>query len=278
VRKKKRVHNLIKLPEDLMKKSLMLISLGFLFAMVMPSQSFSAGIEVALGVWEQSPAGQLSFEEIDELDILDLEDDLRYDDETRIFARLKIDMPAVIPNIYLMATPMEFDEFGQKDVNFNFGDVEFRGNVPFSSELILDHFDVALFYGIPGIETATAEHLNVEIGLNIRIYDFEGTIVGTDDISGLTIKESESFTAPVPMVYLGAQLKPLEKLAIEAEARGLIIGDDKGYSLIGRLKYKVFGPLFLAAGYRYDKIDIEEDDFKLDIDFSGVFAEAGFVF
>jgi outer membrane protein len=265
---------MIKMPEDLMKKLLMLISVVFLSAMVMPSQSFSVGLEFAVGVWEQSPQGQLSYEETSELDILDLEDDLRYDDETRIFARLKIDMPLVIPNIYLMATPMDFDADSQIDRQFNFGDIVIPINEPFSSKLVLDHFDVALYYGIPGLETATADLLNVEIGINIRIYDFEGIV----DVPSLGLTESEDFTAPVPMVYLGAQLKPLEKLAIEAEARGLIIGDDKGYSLIGRLKWKFFGPLFVAGGYRLDKIDIEEDDFTLDIDFSGVFGEAGVTF
>jgi outer membrane protein len=265
---------MLKMPEDLMKKSLMLISLVFLFAMVMPSQSFSAGIEVAVGVWEQSPQGQLSLEEIDEFDILDLEDDLRYDDETRLFARLKIDMPFWIPNIYLMASPMEFDGTGQKTVDFKFGDETFQANVDFFSEMNLDHLDLSLYYGIPGLETATSELLNVEVGINIRIYDFEGKI--DQAVTGLS--ESESFTAPVPMVYLATQLKPLEKLAIEAEARGVIFGDDKVYSLIGRLKYKAFAPLFVALGYRVDKIDIEEDDFTLDIDFSGVFAEAGFAF
>jgi outer membrane protein len=262
------------MPEDLMKKSLMFVSLVFLFTMVMPSQSFSIGLEFAVGVWEQSPQGQLSFEEIFESDILDLEDDLSYDDETRLFARLKIDMPAVIPNIYLMATPMDFDADSQLNRTVKFGDIVIPINEPFSSELILDHFDVALYYGIPGLETATADLLNVEIGINVRIYDFEAEI----DVPGLGLSESESFTAPVPMVYLAAQLRPLEKLAIEAEARGIVLGDDKGYSLIGRLKFKAFGPLFLAAGYRLDKIDIEEDDFTLDIDFSGLFAEAGVVF
>jgi outer membrane protein len=257
-----------------MKKSLMFVSLVFLFAMVMPSQSFSVGLEFAVGVWEQSPQGQLSFEEISESDILDLEDDLNYDDETRLFARLKIDMPAVIPNIYLMATPMEFDGTGRKNVDFNFGDETFQADVDFFSEIILDHYDVALYYGIPGLETATADLLNVEVGINIRIYDFEGKI----DQAATGFTESESFTAPVPMVYLAAQLRPLEKLAIEAEARGLIIGDDKGYSLIGRLKWKFLKPFFIAGGYRLDKIDIEEDDFTLDIDFSGLFAEAGVVF
>jgi outer membrane protein len=271
---KKRVNNLIKLLEDLMKKSLMFVSLVFLFAMVMPSQSFSVGLEFAVGVWEQSPQGQLSFEEISELDILDLEDDLGYDDETRLFARLKIDMPAVIPNIYLMATPMDFDATSQLNRDVKFGDIVIPINEPFSSELILDHFDLALYYGIPGLETATADLLNIEIGINIRIYDFEGKV----DVPALGLTESESFTAPIPMVYLAVQLRPLEKLAIEAEARGLVIGDDKGYSLIGRLKWKVFAPLFLAAGYRLDEIDIEEDDFALDLEFSGLFAEAGFVF
>jgi outer membrane protein len=257
-----------------MKKSLMFVSLVFLFAMVMPSQSFSVGLEFAVGVWEQSPQGQLSFEEISESDILDLEDDLNYDDETRLFARLKIDMPAVIPNIYLMATPMEFDGTGRKNVDFNFGDETFQADVDFFSEIVLDHYDVALYYGIPGLETATADLLNVEVGINIRIYDFEGKI----DQAATGFTESESFTAPVPMVYLAAQLRPLEKLAIEAEARGLIIGDDKGYSLIGRLKWKFLKPFFIAGGYRLDKIDIEEDNFTLDIDFSGLFAEAGVVF
>ena len=254
-----------------MKKSLMLISLVFLFATVMPSQSFTAGVEFAVGVWEQSPQGQLSFE--NDFDNLDLEDDLSYDDETRLFARLKIDMPAVIPNIYLMATPMEFEADGQLNRNVDFGGIVIPVSEDFSSELTLDHFDLALYYGIPGLETATADLLNVEIGINIRVYDFEGKV---ELASGLT--ESEDFTAPVPMLYLAAQLRPLKKLAIEAEARGIVFGDDKGYSLIGRLKWKFLKPFFIAGGYRVDKIDVEEDDFTLDIDFSGLFAEAGVIF
>ncbi len=255
-----------------MKKLLMIISLVFLLALVGPSATYAVGVEFAVGVWEQSPQGQLSFE--NDFDNLDLEDDLNYDDETRLFARLKIDMPSVIPNIYLMATPMEFEADSQLNRDVDFGGIVIPINVPFSSELTLDHFDVALYYGIPGLETATADLLNIEIGINIRVYDFEGKV----DVPSLGLTESEDFTAPVPMVYLGAQLRPLEKLAIEVEARGIVFGDDKGYSLIGRLKWKFLKPFFIAGGYRVDKIDVEEDDFTLDIDFSGLFAEAGVVF
>jgi len=262
------------MPEELVKKSLMIISFFFLSAVMVPSITYTAGLEFAVGGWRQSPQGEFSFKEITDTDILDLEDDLNYDDETRIFGRLKIDMPLWIPNIYLMATPMKFDGIGQKTVDFNFGDETFQANVDFFSEIIMDHYDLALYYGLPFVELATAGMLNIEVGINVRLYDFEGTI--EQDAMGLA--ESESFALPIPMVYLAAQLRPLDRLAIEAEGRGVIFGNDKVYSLIGRLKLKVFGPLFIAGGYRYDKIDIDEEDVVLDIDFSGPFAEAGFVF
>ncbi|UCH24143.1 MAG: TIGR04219 family outer membrane beta-barrel protein [Deltaproteobacteria bacterium] len=255
----------------------MIISVVFLLALVGPSVTYAVGLEFAVGGWKQSPQGDLSFNEIGDVDILDLEDDLNYDDETRIFGRLKIDLPLPIPNIYLMATPMEFDGTGQKNVDFNFGDITFAGSVDFLSELTLDHLDLALYYGLPFIETATADMLNIEVGINVRIYDFEGTIEG-EDIFGVTIKESESYTLPIPMIYLAAQLRPLERLAIEGEGRGVIFGDDKIYSLIGRLKLKVFGPLFIAGGYRWDRIDIDEKDVALEMDFSGPFVEGGFAF
>ena len=44
------------------------------------------------------------------------------------------------------------------------------------------------------------------------------------------------------------------------------------------MKLKAFWPLFVAAGYRYDKVDIDEDGVEVDVDFSGIFAEAGFAF
>jgi outer membrane protein len=231
------------------KKLLMIISLLFLSVTINPSITNAIGVEFAVGGWRQSPQGQVSYKAITDTDFLDLEDDLKYDDETRIFGRLKIDMPLWIPNIYLMATPMKFDGIGQKNVDFKFGDNIFQGNIEFTSEINLDNYDLALYYGLPFVETATVGMLNVEVGVNVRLYDFEGRIEQT--ATGLV--ESESFALPIPMVYLATQFRPFDRLGIEAEGRGVIFGDDKVYSLIGRLKLKVFGPLFIAGGYRYDK-------------------------
>ena len=247
----------------------------FFLVFTVPTASYALGLELAVGGWKQSPQGYIAYEPITDNDELDLERDCKYDDETRFTGRLKIDMPLFLPNIYLMATPMEFDGTGSKTIDFNFGDETFQADVPFYSKLTLEHYDIGLYYGIPFIETITAETVNIDVGLNVRIYDFEAEV---RQDSPTFLEESESFTLPVPMVYLATQIKPVEKLAIEAEARGISYSGNQLYSLIGRVKFNVFGPVFAAAGYRYDKLKIDEEDVEVDMDFGGPFIEAGFKF
>ena len=256
-----------------MKKFMPIIILFLM--LIVPTASYAFGLELAVGGWKQSPQGYLSYEAVTANDELDLKRDCKYDDETRFTARLKIDMPLFLPNIYLMATPMEFDGTGLKTVGFNFGDDYFSANVPFYSKITFDHYDVGFYYGIPFIETLSAEKFNIDIGLNVRIFKFEAQV---RQDSPTFLEESEDFTLPVPMAYFALQIKPVDILAIEAEARGISYSGNQIYSLIGRVKFNVFGPVFAAAGYRYDKLKIDEEDVEVDIDFSGPFIEAGFKF
>jgi outer membrane protein len=237
--------------------------------MALPGSAQAFGLEIAGGAWLQSPAGQLAYEPAGTNDILDLEQDLKYEDEWRFSGRLDIDMPLFFPNIYLLVTPMEFEGNGSK--TFKFGNSNFTGN--FFSALTLNNADIALYYGIPGLEALTLDMLNIDIGINVRVYDVEAQIV-----DGATIDESVSYTLPIPMVFLALQFRPIEALALELEGRGITYKDDKAYSLIGRLRWNAAGPLFLAGGYRYDKIEIDEEGLFLDVDFSGPFAELGLAF
>jgi outer membrane protein len=242
--------------------------------MTLPGAAQAFGLEIAGGAWWQSPSGTLAYDALNSNDYLDLENDLKYEDETRFFGRLKIDMPLFFPNIYLMATPMEFEGDGIKALDFNFGNETISGSAPFYSKLNLSHGDIALYYGIPALETATANMLNIDIGINVRIYDVEAQIV--QESTGVDI--TESVTVPIPQVFLALQFRPTDFLALEAEGRGISISGNKAYSLIGRLRFNILGPLFLTGGYRYDKIDIDEEGVIIDTDFSGPFAEAGLAF
>jgi outer membrane protein len=256
------------------KKTLLFIIFTISFAMTLPDAVQAFGLEIAGGAWLQSPSGTLAYEALDPDDFLDLENDLKYEDETRFFGRLNIDMPVFIPNIYVMLTPMEFEGDGIKAFDFNFGGQVISGSAPFYSRLNLNHADIALYYGIPGLETATGDMLNIDIGINVRIYDVEARIVQESTSVDIT----ESITVPIPQVFLALQFRPTDFLALEAEGRGISISGNKAYSLIGRLRFNIVGPLFLTGGYRYDKIDIDEEGVIIDTDFSGPFAEAGLSF
>ena len=196
------------------------IAAGLLACVLIPGTVSAMGIEAAVGGWNQDPSGDLSYKQQTGLDNLSIGDNLRYGDETRIFGRVKIEMPLFFPNIYLMATPMSFDNTGSKIATFKFGNTSFDGAIPFTSRLQLDHYDVDLYYGIPGLKLVTAGILNVDVGLGARIFDFKAELTGSS--SGQTVTETEKMTLATPTLYVGIQVKPVTWLALEGEARGII--------------------------------------------------------
>ena len=240
------------------------------------SDARAVGLEMAVGGWGQSIGGTLSYSDSSIPDVIDLDNDIRFDDETKLVGRVKIDMPLVIPNIYLMAAPMEFEGTGSKSTDLTFGDITFDVDAALNSKITLNQYDVGFYYGLPFVKTATMDKLNVDVGLNIRIADFEAEITGAS--GGTTVTETKSLTLPIPMLYVGVQFEPISALAIEAEGRGIAVGDNRLYSLIGRVRYNFAGPVFLAGGYRYDKLEIDEDNVDAEIDFQGPFVELGLKF
>ena len=261
-----------------MRKSLMLTAV-LLLSLGITGHAYAWGFEIAVGGWQQSLGGELGYEiEDSNDDILNLEQDFDFDDELRLFGRAKIELPLLFPNFYLISAPMEFEGTGSKSVEIKYGDVTFASDAELDTTLTLNMHDLALYWGIPALKTATNGVFNIDLGLNVRILDLEATISGEDAVTALIVEESASGTIPVPMLYVAFQIEPIDEFAIEVEGRGLSIGGNKLYGLIGRLRYNFYGPAFVAAGYRYDKLEIDEEDIVVDVNFSGPFAELGLFF
>ncbi len=237
-------------------------------AVLLPAFSFAIGVEGSIGVWNQDPGGYISYKG----DRIDVDGDLRYGKKTRPMSKLKIDMPSILPNIYLMATPSRFEAIGRKDVEFTFGGEQFQGGVDFYSKTRLDHYDIALYYGIPGLKKLTNGVLSAELGLNVRVMDLYAKVEQNDK------SESKSVTVPIPMLYTGLQIRPVNLLSIEGELRGVAYSSNHYYDLIGRLKVKPVKYVFLAGGYRYQELKIDVSDVKSKVKLKGPFVEAGFEF
>jgi len=262
-----------------MRNAILVGALVLAFIGSQAGEAGALGLEVAAGGWQQDPTGFIASENLTVNDRIDLERDARLDQETRAMVRAKIDIPLpLIPNIYLMATPMQFEDTGLKTTNFTFGGVQFNAATPFVTDVTLNTFDIGFYYNLPFMATATVDKLNVELGLNARIVDFDGQVTGRDTITNTTVTSTESFTLPIPMIYLGVQVKPIDLIALEGEVRGISFSGNDYYDLIARLRVNAFGPLFFAGGYRHQQLTLAEEGVNADVEIKGPFLEAGFAF
>ncbi len=245
--------------------------IGFIgAAFFLSSKAAAFEIETAIGGTFLNPVGQISYNGIS----LDLKNDLKYEKVSTFTGRIKLDLPLVLPNIYITAMPLRFAETGSKNVSFQFGNQTFTAGVPFTSSLKLDHYDATLFYGIPFIETATAEKLKVQVGLNLRLIDFKAEINQTQ--TGLS--ESKSLVVPVPQAYLFLEIAPIEKIKISTDLKGIIYGDSRFYDASLLLKYQLLKFFFLGGGYKYENIRVAHNGVRTDFEFGGPALEIGFIF
>ena len=225
--------------------------------------SHPAEIEAAAGGWLHEPSGSLSYLG----EALDLRSNLNFTNETDIDARLKVHLPALLPDMYLMATFLKFQGENTLSQPFVFG-APFQAGKPFSAETRLNHFDIAAIYSlIPAHERGL---FNAHAGINLRVIHLQASITQGGQADSFTD------TFAVPLIYLGARLRASSLVRLEAEARGMALASEHYLDLIGRVKFFVLKPLFVAAGYRYEQMKIARHGFNMNAGFGGPFVEAGF--
>lgn len=207
--------------------------------------------EISVGYMQQKPNGWLQYDG----DTVDLKKDLGFDDENKGFVKAKLELPIpLIPNIYLQYIPMDFK--GDRNTTFRFDGKTFTGNV--HSEVTLDHYDIGLYYNVPMISAMTSNVFDAEVGLIVRVIDFEAKV------SDGTNSSKTDFTAPIPMLYAGLTINPFNFLSIVGEAKGITYNDNYYYDFSGELRFKfinavVFKP-FISLGYKIERLRIDDID------------------
>lgn len=246
------------------------LALALLFApLLSPAAPLSAfEIETALGYSQIYPDGDLNYKGFTKLD---LQNDLGYDKIDVFHLRVKAELPLILPNVYAQATPMRLTGTSTVGKPFQFGDQVFTANMPFTSKLNLDHYDFALFYNIPFVKTLTRDRVDAELGLNLRLIDFKGEVIQAN----ANLSQSKKLIIPVPMGYASLQIKPIDELSIDGELRAIAYAHSRYLDATGRVKYLFFDLVFLAAGYRFENIKIDQSDIHSDLRFGGPLVELG---
>jgi len=243
---------------------LLAISLGWL------TPVWALGVEAAVNLWAPTAAGSLAYQALATNDHFDLEREADMGREPNLGGRIKVDLP-ILPDLFFQATPLEFSGSGSKGTSFSFGGHTYAAGLPVNSKLVLDHYDLGLVFGVPLLETATLKTLNVDFGIIVRRQEVRAEL--SQPTTGQLARFDETYY--LPMGYLAAQVRLLKKISLEAELRGISYSGNHYYDLVGRVHVDLPGPLFLAGGWRYQKIELAEDGIQASVSFSGPFAEVG---
>ncbi len=228
----------------------------------------AANMEFSLGEWVQKPSGSIAYYG----DQLDMRSELKYGSTANLVARVRLWLPNPFPKVYLMATPLEYDETGITSRPFTFAGLPFAANVPFRSKTYLKQYDLGFFYSLPYLKKATLDRFNLDLGINARI------INARVDMRQDSAAQSKNTTYVVPMALVAAQFTPVKRVSIEAEARAMPYGQEHFYDFLGRVKFRFLNYAFLSGGYRYEDLKIDHNGVRAKIRTAGPFAEAGVEF
>jgi len=263
-------------------KKVTLLGLGSIFLLAGSSKAgFLIDFEASIGAVQQKPGGYVSYRAGSVADRIDVKNDARLGDETKPWAKFKLEHPIpIIPNIKLAYMPMKFDGSGVLTRDINWGGQTYPVNADFNLSVKLDRVDTTLYYNLPFIKTVTAGKLDIEFGLNVRTIMFDGKLSGTTT-GGQRVTEGKSITLPIPMGHLAAEIRPISLVSLVGELNYIGYKSNAYYDYVAGLRLNSHGLLrtplkpFVEVGYRYEKLKIDEQDVRTDLKVKGLYGLVG---
>lgn len=218
--------------------------------------SANAGVildaQVGLGTWMTNTSGTTNYQGGN----INLENDLGIDDSTNryFYADVNHFIP-FLPNIRIERQELKTN--ASNSTNVTFGGQTFSGNT--NTNMDLTQNDLILYWGVPGLNIATAGILNIDFGIDIKQYD------GSIELSNATQKEKVDLDFLVPMAYLAAQIKPPFIPATISASTKMVSYDGSELSdsmIMASIDLPIPLPLIdfrLDIGYKIQKFDISKE-------------------
>jgi outer membrane protein len=236
--------------------------------------------EASIGAVQQKPSGYVSYRAASVADRIDVKNDVRLGDETKQWAKFKLEHPIpLIPNIKLAYMPMKFDGSRVLTRDINWGGRTYQANADLNLSVKLDRVDTTLYYNFPFIKTVTAGKLDVEFGLNVRTIMFDAKLSGRERVTGQSISESKAITLPIPIGHLAAEIRPISLMSLVGELNYIGYKNNAYYDYVAglRLNSPMRTPLkpFVEVGYRHEKLKIDEQGVKADLNIKGLYGLVG---
>jgi len=193
-------------------------------------------------------------------DQIDLKNDLFLQDNKETFLLAYIEHPIpLLPNIRIGSTSLNTTGSGTATKSFTYNGQTFTKTSPVTSELNLNHTEVALYWNV------LDNVVGLDLGLNVKFFDGR---VKLDSTAG---NVNKSFNETVPMLYAGLQFELPYGLQLAGDISYLSFSGSTFTDSLIRIRYTSDYLLGVELGYRSFVINYEDTSANryLNIDISG---------
>ncbi|MDR9437172.1 MAG: TIGR04219 family outer membrane beta-barrel protein [Thiohalophilus sp.] len=234
-----------------------------LTALAVSSSAFAdfIGARFGAGMWDHDPSGTIRYDGGSVGTNADLKNDLNLEDDKEGYFYALVEHPVpLIPNVKIMQTNLTSNGSGTITTDFTYGGQSFSASQPITSELVLDHTDVTLYWQL------LDNVVSFDFGITGKMVDAEATLTS----GGNTV--NNSFDGIVPMGYLGVGVTPWPGLEFRVEGSALEIGDSSLTDYTAKVSYTTSYLLGVEAGYRSLELELDDlDDVYSNMEFDGPF-------
>ena len=244
-----------------MKKLLSVVAMAAL--MTTSANADIMRIEGAVGAWQTSPTGDVTFGE----NTFDIVDNAGFSDTTNMYAWVYLKHPVpVIPNIRL--------EYADPTFDGTVSEITWDGDTyaQVGNTLSLTQYDAVLYYNI----LDNTFWMTIDLGLDIKYIDGNYQIEASS-VAGNAPAVNEDFSLVMPMGYVRGRVQiPVTNIGIEVLARGMSYSDNTIVDAEIKIDYTMdFVPIVqpgLEIGYRYQQVTLDAGTIGVDANFDTTFS------
>lgn len=233
-----------------------------------PVHADFVGLKIGASYWAPSLSG--SFNSDGESDI-DLSDDLDIDDPSQSSLVLSLEHPVpFLPNIRYQSIDLDSDGSSALSADITFEGETYTAGETVRSTFDLSHDDIVLYYEV------LDNWVNLDIGLDLKKFDGEVSMVGSTNTTTSSIKVDET----LPLLYLSARFDlPFSGFYVGADISSFSIDDSSADDITIKLGYESGSGLGIEGGVKTFSLDLDDaDDLDTDIEYDGAYVNGYFHF
>lgn len=240
-------------------------------ALLFPTSGHADAVGLSIGAAYWAPNLSGNFNSTGDPDI-DLSDDLGIDDpssSSSVVLSLEHPIP-VLPNIKYQGFDLDTSGRNTLSSSITFDGETYDAGDTVRSDFDLSHDDIFLYYEVMD------NWVNLDIGLNLKLFDGEVSTVGSTNTTTSKIKVDET----IPLLYLSARFDlPFSGTYMGADFSGLSIDDSSIVDATIKLGYESAIGLGIEGGYKSFSIDLDDvSDLDTDVEYEGAFVKGYFHF